>query len=1268
MAKRLKGMFMDCAEIDQPENTYRMAKNIVDSNTIGAKENEDGFLELPITPPYTVHGVIPIESDFVVFGTNGVACEIGLIAKTGVSTYGYTAVYNNPDLNFDNQKPIKGTYRKDINGHRVVVWIDDINPPRILDIDNVAAINSVNDLELFQDIINPAVSSFAINNSGGALKTGTIIPITRYKNTDGSQTDWFVHEQCLYIVDDSNSKPFNEMDGSEGGRITNKSVSLTLSGCDTRYDTLVLGYVQVINGITIAYQIKEITNAATVNTAITGNEASTEISLDEVLVNTTNYNNAKAITQLSGRLFLGNMTADALPDLQAVACDIEINYNSELINVISNTGTHKDTLPPTLLPGEVYAFYLGVELNRGSWAFYHIPGRPVFAAENAFLSGYGLNYYKYQVDDTCNTVGALTNMGYWENENEFYPNTTEFSGTVSGEDLRGQRVRHHRMPTYAYLVNNIHSADSAVGITKLPRLYVTASNVNIPLAVQSKIKRWKIFYAKKTNEDSLYIADDLTQFSFSNVTSTLKWGTGGNWLVAAQGPSWGSFGTAYRDRLRGHAAAYSLDDSLPDPAYVQFAYKLRRTSLNTQYTGFRSSGGKLTISGQNRGSNSSLVVDYTVPSVTTRSAIDQVLGKVKVDSMVKLPQNAINNNVSTQYTEKVLDLALYSAIPNLSTITLGAIHTKSGGTAGVDDQMQASSGYTPGYDGFEETLYQQYFTILSDVHTEFTQQTLIPLNTYATPATTTATFYGGNGFMCYQSYLACGPLNSNPDSTLTDPYEEGIRAWKGYIGYSKYNLNFRHSTTGDLSTYYHGKNDVRALFTPYVVIGNVSHTILFKLDSSVNVVEYNTDYNYINELVVGTIWAPNLIQETSYPTTIVYTPVQSEDSKEFSWRTFLAADKYTLQKDKGEIVNLQGIANRELIIHTKYSIFKTRTDAQQAVDGESIYLKSANLFDLPPTELVPTPTGYGGTQNKMGCVLTKVGYAYVDDIQGKVFLYNGQLEEISAFGMRNFFRDFMNIKAGNDVNPNTDNTFTNNGYTIGYDERFNRLIVTKKYAAKSWTASYNPQTQSWTSFHSYIPDYMFGTTDAFLYGMKDNKFYLMNGPPVSTQKGVYFDTTINPSFIDEVFNEQPGADKEFTGVSWISEVYPNGITDGQVNTTLDYTATATHLTVRTSQHCTGRLPLTLANSVDSIYTNNIRILNGTWYFNNLRDYAIATGFVLGFYNNFAIDPTKLNTSMEWYDVRRFVDKYLHCRYEFDNQSNKRFLFLDNGVQFRYVSK
>lgn len=1245
-----KGLFTDCVESEQPENTYRFAKNVVDTNLLGTKENEDGFTDLAVSAPYTNIGTVPIDGDnVVVFSTNNTDCEIGLL---NLLTSVYSVIYNDPALNFNTASPIQAEYRKDVNGDRVVTFTDVRNTLRIINIDDTSGVNDVEDLNAFQDVNNPSISTYSISNFGGSLPTSAIIPITKYKNRDGSETNWFVHDHTFYINDDSTALAFNENDGAAPGTITNKVANFTLSDCDTRYDTIVIGYIKIQNSITTAYRALERSNANVLNISLTGSESTTDLTLDEILTPTANYNTVGTIGQLMGQLYAANLTTEPIPDLQPSALGVRIDYTHSLVNIISNTNSNKDSLPPGFMPGEVYAFYLGVELNKGGWAFYHVPGRGPTFGETSTITANGMTYKLYQVNDTSDNGLASTNMGFWENDNEVYPNDSAFNGSSLGNpDLRNDNVRHHRMPRLDELTQEYYSGDSSVGVTHLIKLGISVSNVIIPADIQSKIKRWKIFFAKKSANDSIVVGSDLLQFGASTPSdSNIRWGTGGNWDMEAESATpgaWENFDMTDFDTIRGHSL--DLIQSPITPTYALFNYALQRSNLNTQYSGFRSVGARMTICGEDRGQVASAVIDFTVPTQTTRT--DSSFIK-RLDNFSYLPPNALSGKFKTQYTEGCFVADINSPSTSFNFLTILRLHTRSSGAPAVSNQF----GFAPTYSGTlgEHTMYMQYCRLLSNAHVSFMQQDLVPVEGYSDPSVNTGTFQGGDAFMCYLSYLTAAPQNSNPTGTIGAPYEQGVRMWKAYIGYSKYNFNFRYQTQGDIGTYYHGKTDVRTLFSPNVTDTNPNYTTLIKTDQSLNLINYDPTMNAANTLSVGVIFNPDIIEATEFPNTVIWSPVQNEESKEFSWRSFPSSNRYVIPKNKGDIINIQGINNKELVINTEESFFRTRSNVKLQTDTGEVFLKTATIFDIPPEELVPTETGYAGCQHKFACSVTTGGYLFPDDKRGKVFLYNGEsLEEISSNGNAQFFSNFMDGPA--------DNPFVTTGYTTGFDLANHRIIITKKNGDTSWTASYNPVRKTWICFHDYTPDYMFNTVSGKLYSSKSSGFHLQEGGA----KGTYYGVTY-PSYIDLTFNPAPDQKKLAYALNWDTKVYPNTYVSGQPDQNLDYNTTCTHITMRSLDHCTGRIPIALTSSIYDVYSSNLRNQDGIWSYDEIRDFTIAQGFIQGFYQNFNIDATKLNTNLDWYEQRRFIDKFVTCRLEFDNLQDKRWILVDANLDFKPV--
>ena len=154
----------------------------------------------------------------------------------------------------------------------------------------------------------------------------------------------------------------------------------------------------------------------------------------------------------------------------------------DLYNIVNKRGYMRD---------EVYAFYIAFILNDGSMSYaYHIPGReklknvsknnvlnigtqafgeldalvdeddPITLAIDldlwALSSQVGklFHFYDFSKLDVDIVLGENINkpkMNYWENLNEFYPNTDDYKvydGDLdTGTDLRQTNVRHHHFPS-----------------------------------------------------------------------------------------------------------------------------------------------------------------------------------------------------------------------------------------------------------------------------------------------------------------------------------------------------------------------------------------------------------------------------------------------------------------------------------------------------------------------------------------------------------------------------------------------------------------------------------------------------------------------------------------------------------------------------------------------------------------------------------------------------------------------------------------------------
>ena len=189
MGRFTKGLVKDTSAADQPQGTWRFARNVLVNKVDGAISNEGGnkpvvsigrkspqyeevtypgdhgsepFTDTILTgwgdvvDGYSIIGAIEISDDrVVIFSVNRYTYEdpqsgdivySGDYGRSEVGVYkagSYHTVLNLPidedetvdtDLKFDRLNPISGTYKIDAQGNLFVYWTDNVNPPRCLNI------------------------------------------------------------------------------------------------------------------------------------------------------------------------------------------------------------------------------------------------------------------------------------------------------------------------------------------------------------------------------------------------------------------------------------------------------------------------------------------------------------------------------------------------------------------------------------------------------------------------------------------------------------------------------------------------------------------------------------------------------------------------------------------------------------------------------------------------------------------------------------------------------------------------------------------------------------------------------------------------------------------------------------------------------------------------------------------------------------------------------------------------------------------------------
>jgi hypothetical protein len=277
---------------------------------------------------------------------------------------------------------------------------------------------------------------------------------------------------------------------------------------------------------------------------------------------------------------------------------------------------------------------------------------------------------------------------------------------------------------------------------------------------------------------------------------------------------------------------------------------------------------------------------------------------------------------------------------------------------------------------------------------------------------------------------------------------------------------------------------------------------------------------------------------TKYPFRAIYSDVQGSvvqtgvilndaNNKINNWLIYRAVSYFDFPQNYGNLVSLDGIQNKAILARFENkSLLYNNLLTIDTSNPKAAYVGNNLLFaGAPPIDFAETDLGYVGSQNVF---LLKIpqGQVTVDAKRGQIFLISGtQAVDLTGFGsgVNRFMTDHLPFKILKYFpNVDVDNHFNGIGLHGMYDAKFDRIIITKldyvpldediKYdeetkefyientingavfrdviylddseffCNKSFTISFNFNTKSWVSFHSYIPNFYVAENNFFYSG------------------------------------------------------------------------------------------------------------------------------------------------------------------------------------------
>jgi hypothetical protein len=1258
--KPIGGMFLDCAPADQPSGTYRRALNIVLNRLKDAVAVEGGTSAYFSVPTgYVPVASVMLDADSVaVLSTDFAGTTAGEIGIYSEITKVYTTFYASATLGLSLEHPIKMISYRNYRDDRIIVWTDNNISPKIYNFDHPFADASM--MDLFPEVVVPEMA-ITVAEASGNLLAGSYYFAIAYEMSDGFVTDYLSISNPIPIFTPEIGDNAWQGGGTPGV-VTAKGVKLALTDMDTRYDKFRVAIVAYSNGVYTAYETPSYALQATTEVTITGIDGTTDILLEDVTINRANYATAKTLTYENRKLYMGGLTTTPFPDYQQYANDIQVTWTYDYMN---NQGSPSVTYKngdicvkdKAFMPGEVYAFYISWILNDGSYTdAFHIPGRVKRtinprAANDAFsedisiislgvangfsFSDVEMDLYvngaaKYfQMRDTSTVAG---DMSYWENE-ELYP--TGFP------DLAGLPIRHHKFPTLASLWE--HGVDPITNPTDSESIIlgIKLMNVPIPASIADLVQGFEIFYAKRSYSNS--IVNGMTYLLRTSQTDA------GSFMI---NPILGTSTRTWR------IFAPDLQKNGETPA------------ISANY---------LRLEGE-------IEVDSTIA----------------LHSVVSLPELSVASMVSTGLSEP------YRPIIAINTAEYDPFTPDEYRESAIEIKSKVVGFWTYTAAIGAANYLTMPATICSyrvNCYAGLSSQQLVGTGKQFFTRDSASYFPGvdGDGVDClFMGVGGYSPAVFGGDTYMNKVYHfknhnylGGV--WKQYFGfvyYSYSNLDLRVKGT-DYGERFMPESTYGTSPVMYIDYDTAPSGVMDPEYTVDNYLKVYDDYSKSGELNMVYPYARNDINVNDFPNRIISSkPIQAEDNGG-TLRKFLPLDYYEMPKNRGPITNLEGF-NGMLLIHTEDSLYKTVGKVQLQTDAEAVVIGSGDIFDIEPTEIFTVPNGYAGCRNPYAAIVSKAGYFFIDEKAAKMFMMRESLEEISNTGLRNFFEENLQFQLVKDLNRVlvtndgvslfTDTPFSpyGVGYAVAFDDRYLRLIITKRdfttivaqesnfntlyklsggyvcdkatstpqtlavlstyLTDNSFTISYDIASKRWASFHSYLPVFLFNTKKNF-YGSRlgINRVYRFNEDHYN---GYYMGQTLESSWIDVTLPDKNQSQSVTSSISWTS-----GFLDAVGNP--DFYKTWDRLCVYNTHQVSGWRTIDSAGA-----SRNARFTGGRWHFNDFRDMTTVTGTIppvnSPVQENYELlvdsngDPVNVDSVKLWNKRKRFIDTYCIIRLEHTN--------------------
>ena len=1110
-----KGLHLDFHPISQPTGTYTYLLNGIRILS-GAIENERGTIDIRALGKKVIGGYV-LDTEIVLFLFPS---EIGVINKSEI----YTKITDNPLLNLvDNNKlTIEG--KKLYNKERVVYFVDGVNPNRRLNLDDgtVSSVSFQDDIKLQ---LTPDITTITIDGviDGGSLPTGVYQATARLLTRSTNTAPFGFLSSLVSIIDDSDTLPFNDIDGAVPQSASSKAIQLTVNNIDSGYEFIeivIVTYVGTANisraNIVARLPIEGRSSISFVYSSVNQNKEA--IDLGAITIKPLVYDTAECIVQKDNILVLSNLTAsNEIFDFQPVANKVKLKYFIE--EVLWQPG-YKNVLTSALKRGylrnEVYSFAItpnfGTSYNTTA---YHV------AAPISLIGG-----NRSPANTVTKELGTYTsNLDYPSNRN--YPT------------LGSTKVRHFIMPTLLqepmivtrngqiYIRILGIQADFTQAIPLIPEL--TKKNLRgFSIVRQQRLDDYKSILtqgiAQIHNSTSIFIGSSLT-----NTSAFVSPGAGNaNYST--------NMGYIYNSILLGKEVAFYSPESI---FYKKPFIGVTNIEPVARLVGTQTIVGDQRTLPEHDGDQARFFhsfLDYSeqVAFITPKPIRTVISGTIQYIS---------NGGGSSKALDSDIPLMGVGGGKVTNYKSNGYLYLKLTDNLPIDETTYGQNGYCELRYDDRSNRTDLIFMNNNELTISNTSDTS---TRYLYNLTRMLSSQYGNVFDA--TYMFCS--NWNLSTNLTHQFFGGdtfinkfsvISAASSATGFDRNNIDFKtlnyffveSGINTDLRHYNQPIGvEGQSGFIPGTMPYYPKYSIIYDLSplkaGLLNLswalghsAGYNKQYSFENSIIS---YSPKQLAETivvGFENRSIYSEQSAEGEQLDSFRVFLPNNYHDIPRDRGVIKNTF-ISQNNIHLHTTGALYRGFFNEKitQASSIGQVYLGTGGVFDRPSEPIYTVAGGYAGTQGKWG-ISTPAGYFFIDARQKKVFLLGNQVEDLAGQGLDNFFSDM----------EETDK------FSLVYDykEGHNRLILS---SSKGWTLTYQIKLKSWTGFHSYNPYFMISRGQD-TYMAHDTTFYKHN----VGRYGEYFNV-YHPLQLEYVFNLEAKTTKSFDNIVLHSSTYGFNLNSG----------------------------------------------------------------------------------------------------------------------------